>query len=63
MNDMLAIALIIIIALLIAVPSFGFSRKYKLHFRPADKIMDVYRATYPIKGFSDALKLKRSQKR
>ncbi len=39
------------------IDGFAFSIKNKLKFRPDDKIMDVYRALYPTKGWPDALEL------
>ena len=39
------------------VKGFAFSSKNQLKFKPDDKIMDVYRALYPTKGWPDALEL------
>jgi propanediol dehydratase small subunit len=39
------------------VDEFAFSSKRRLKFTPDDKIMDVYRAIYPTKGWSDSLEL------
>jgi len=39
------------------VDGFAFKSKNRLRFRPDDKVMDVYRALYPSKGWPDALEL------
>jgi hypothetical protein len=39
------------------VDSFDFRRNDRLKFTPDDKVMDVYRARYPLKGWPDALEL------
>ena len=39
------------------VDAFAFPRKRSLQFAPADQLLSVYRALYPIKGWPDALEL------
>jgi propanediol dehydratase small subunit len=39
------------------VDAFALRRKPRVAFGPDDRIMDVYRALYPIEGFPDALEL------
>jgi hypothetical protein len=41
----------------IFINSFSFDSKHKLMFNPDDKVMDVYRAVYPSKGWPDGLEL------
>jgi hypothetical protein len=43
--------------LAIFVEAFLFNSKRKLKFKPNDKIMDIYYALYPEKGWADALEL------
>jgi len=39
------------------VDAFLFDAKKKLKFKPDDRIMDIYYASYPEKGWADALEL------
>lgn len=41
----------------IFVDAFAFRNSRRLQFRPSDKIIDVYRACYPVKGWPDSLEL------
>ncbi len=34
----------------IFVEAFGFRQSWRLYFAPDDRVMDVYRAVYPIRG-------------
>jgi propanediol dehydratase small subunit len=43
--------------LFLFVDAFAFPRKRALQFAPTDKVLSVYRALYPIKGWPDALEL------
>ena len=43
--------------LTIFVDAFLFDAKKRLKFKPDDRIMDVYYASYPEKGWADALEL------
>jgi hypothetical protein len=40
-----------------AVEAFAFRPPHKLKFSPDDKVMDVYRAKYPLQGEPDSLEL------
>lgn len=39
------------------VDAFAFRDSRKLKFRPCDKIIDIYRACYPVNGWPDSLEL------
>ena len=39
------------------IAAFAFRKTRRLKFRPSDKIIDIYRACYPIKGWPDSLEL------
>ena len=39
------------------VDAFAFRNSTKLQFRPSDKIIDIYHACYPVKGWPDSLEL------
>jgi propanediol dehydratase small subunit len=39
------------------VDAFAFPRTRALQFAPTDRVLSVYRAVYPLKGFPDALEL------
>jgi propanediol dehydratase small subunit len=39
------------------VDAFAFRESRMLKFRPSDKIIDIYRACYPVKGWPDSLEL------
>lgn len=39
------------------VDAFAFRESRKLKFRPSDKIIDIYRACYPVKGGPNSLEL------
>ena len=39
------------------IDGFAFKSNQRLKFAPDDKVMDVYRALYPSKGWPDALEL------
>lgn len=41
----------------IFVEAFAFPYSRKLKFQPSDKIIDVYHACYPVKGWPDSLEL------
>jgi len=45
------------------VGSFGFPRKRALQFAPNDRLLDIYRALYPLKNMPDALELETFAKR
>jgi len=39
------------------VDAFAFRNNTRLKFRPSDRIIDIYRACYPIEGYLDSLEL------
>jgi propanediol dehydratase small subunit len=39
------------------VDAFGFRDTRALYFAPADRVLAIYRAMYPVKGWPDALEL------
>jgi propanediol dehydratase small subunit len=39
------------------VDAFGFKLKWRLRFTPEDRVMDVYRVLYPIRGTADSMEL------
>jgi propanediol dehydratase small subunit len=39
------------------VDAFSFPKRRALQFAPTDRVLSVYRALYPLKGFPDALEL------
>lgn len=39
------------------VDAFAFRDSHRLKFRPSDKIIDIYRALYPTKGWPDSLEV------
>ena len=39
------------------VDAFAFRDSRRLQFRPSDKIIDIYRALFPVKGWPDSLEL------
>jgi hypothetical protein len=39
------------------VDAFAFRDSRKLKFRPSDKIIDIYRDCYPVKGWPDSLEM------
>jgi propanediol dehydratase small subunit len=41
----------------IFVEAFGFRQSWRLHFAPGDRVVDVYRTLYPIRGMPDGLEL------
>jgi propanediol dehydratase small subunit len=45
------------IFLYLFVDAFAFPRTRALQFAPTDRVLSVYRALYPIKGWPDALEL------
>ena len=49
--------------LVLFVGSFGFPRKRALQFAPNDRLLDIYRALYPLKNMPDALELETFAKR
>lgn len=41
----------------IFVDAFGFRQSWRLCFTPEDRVMDVYRTLYPLRGTPDSLEL------
>lgn len=41
----------------IFVEAFGFRQSWRLYFAPDDRVMDVYRTIYPIRGTPDGMEL------
>jgi propanediol dehydratase small subunit len=39
------------------VDAFAFPKRRALQFAPTDRVLTIYRALYPLKGFPDALEL------
>jgi propanediol dehydratase small subunit len=39
------------------VDAFAFQKSRALYFAPADRVLAIYRALYPVKGWPDALEL------
>jgi propanediol dehydratase small subunit len=39
------------------VDAFAFPKRRALQFAPADRVLDIYRGLYPLKGWPDALEL------
>jgi len=37
--------------------AFGFKTSWRLHFLPDDRVMDIYRVRYPIRGTPDGCEL------
>lgn len=41
----------------IFVEAFGFRQQWRLYFAPDDRVMDVYRTLYPVRGTADGMEL------
>ncbi len=41
----------------IFVEAFGFRQRWRLYFAPDDRVMDVYRTLYPVRGTPDGMEL------
>jgi propanediol dehydratase small subunit len=39
------------------VETFGFADKQRFRFAPDDRVLDVYRTLYPVRGSADAMEL------
>ena len=39
------------------VQAFGFRRRRRLYFVPNDRVMDIYRTLYPVRGMPDGMEL------
>ena len=43
----------------IFIEAFGFKQSWRLKFTPEDRVLDVYRALYPVRGTPDDMEMER----
>lgn len=41
----------------IFIEAFGFKQSWRLCFTPEDRVLDVYRALYPVRGTADGMEM------
>jgi propanediol dehydratase small subunit len=41
----------------IFIEAFGFKQRWRLCFRPEDRVLDVYRTLYPVRNTTDGMEL------